>query len=159
MGEQLRPDEAARALAEIGQRQEQVIRLMRMPVWFWWVTAALMVGLTAAVESRRPIVVGIGVAVFVVGLVTMVLRIVLGSIRHAKPRNDLVPPAGVMAILGFVAVVLAVTLPAGFALKATGVSYPATLSMLLAAALLVGGGPLLTRYLHRVMRANVTGGL
>jgi hypothetical protein len=158
MGEELRPEEAARALAEIGQRQEQVIGLMTIPVWFWWATAALVVGLSAVVESRRPLVIGIGVAVFVVGLLALVGRVVLGSIRHAKPRNDLLPPAGVFAILGFVALTLAVTLPAAFAMKTAEVSYPATLSSLITAVLLVLGGPVLMRYLQRIMRANVTGG-
>ena len=68
------------------------------------------------------------------------------------------PPAGVIAILGFVALVLAVTLPAAFALEAIGVRYPATLSTLTGGVLIVLGGPLLMRYLHRIMRANVTGG-
>ncbi len=157
MSEELRPEEAALALTEIGQRQEQVIRLMTIPAWFWWANAALIVGLSAAIESGRPLVLGLGVTVFVIGLIAAVGRVVYGSVRHAKPRNDLMPPAGVFAILGFVALVLAVTLPAAFALKASGVHYPATLSSLAAAALIVLGGPMLMRYLYRVMRANVTG--
>ncbi|HZN77237.1 MAG TPA: hypothetical protein VFC00_36890 [Micromonosporaceae bacterium] len=158
MGEELRPEEAARALVEIEQRHEQVIRLATIPTWFWWAIAGLIVGLSAAIESRRPLVLGIGIAVFVVGILATVGRIVAGSVLHAQPRNDLVRPAGVIAILGFVALVLAVTLPTGFALKAAGTRYPATLSALICGVLIVLGGPLLMRYLHRVMRANVTGG-
>ncbi len=164
MGDELRPEEAARALAEIEQRQAQVIRLVTIPRWFWWAHAGLIVELSAAIElsvaaeSRQPLVIGIGVALFIVGVLATVGRIVYGSIRHAQPRSDLMPPEGVIAILGFVALVLAVTLPTAFALEAFGVSYPATWGSLIAGVLIVVGGPLLMRYLHRIMRANVTGG-
>ena len=43
MTDQARPEEAARALTEIGQRQEQVIRLAVIPNWYWWAIAVLMV--------------------------------------------------------------------------------------------------------------------
>ncbi len=43
MTDQVRPEEAARALTEIGQRQEQVIRLAIIPNWYWW----------ASVRGRR----------------------------------------------------------------------------------------------------------
>jgi hypothetical protein len=131
---------------------------MNVPAWFWWATAALIVGMSAAVETRRPLVIGIGVAAFVIGLLVLVGRVVGGSIRYAKPRNDLLPPAGVFAILGFVALVLAVTLPTAFALQAADMRYPATLSSLVTAILLIVGGPMLTRYLFRVMRSHAAGG-
>ncbi|HEX6681190.1 MAG TPA: hypothetical protein VF062_00230 [Candidatus Limnocylindrales bacterium] len=157
MTENLRPEEAAQALAEIQQRQQQVIRLVTVPAWFFWAIAGLNVELSAAIESRRPLLLGIGIAVFVIGLLATIFRVVYGSVRHAQPRNDLMPPAGVFAILGFVAIVLAVTLPAAFALQASGARYPATLGSLIGGALIVLGGPLLIRYLHRVMRANASG--
>jgi hypothetical protein len=157
MGE-VRPEEAAQALAEIEQRNEQALRRVNVPDWFWWAEAGLIVGFTAAIESRQPVVIGIGVAAFVVGLVIVIVKIVLGTVRYAQPRNDLIRPAGVLAILGFVALILAITLPTAFALEAAGVRYPATLGTLVAGIMLVVGGPILTRYLHRVMLANVTGG-
>jgi hypothetical protein len=158
MGEELRPEEAARALAEIERRQEQVIRVVSIPAWYWWANAGLIVVLPAAIESGRPLVLGIGITVFVLGLLATIGMVVSGTVRHAQPRNGLVPPAGVLAILGFVAVVLAVTLPTAFALEAAGSRYPATLGSLVGGVLIVLGGPWLMRYLHRVMRANVTGG-
>jgi len=158
MSGELRPEEAAQALAEIEQRKEQVLRLVTIPRWFFWAIAGLNVGLSAAIESRRPIVVGIGITLFVVGLVAVILRFVLGSVRHAQPRSDLMPPSGVFAILGFVGLVLAVTLPAAFLLQANGVRYPATLGALIGGVVMVVGGPLLTRYLQRAMRANASGG-
>ena len=63
MTDQVRPEEAARALTEIGQRQEQVIRLAVIPDWYWWAIAVLMVAFAVAVDTRQGLVVGIGTAV------------------------------------------------------------------------------------------------
>ena len=42
MYESVQPDDAARALTEIGHRQEQVINLSIIPNWYWWAMAVLM---------------------------------------------------------------------------------------------------------------------
>lgn len=158
MANEVRPDEAAGALTEIARRRAQVVTLTIIPTWFWWTTAVLMVGLSVAVETRRPLVIGIATAAFVVGILIVTGRLVLGIVGRAQPRNDLLRPTGVLAILGFVAGILAVSLPTSFALKATGVRYPATAGILLAGVLMVVGGPLLMRYLRRLMLDNRAGG-
>ena len=61
-------------------------------------------------------------------------------------------------ILGFVALVLGITLAVAFSLEAAGVSHPATLANLLGAVLLIAGGPMLTRALRRIMLDNRAGG-
>jgi hypothetical protein len=66
-------------------------------------------------------------------------RLVLGTVRRAQPRDDLLGPTSVLAILGFVAGILAVSLPTSFALKAAGVRYPATAGILLAGVFMVVG--------------------
>src|SRR6476659_5953700 len=66
--DQVRPEEAARALVEIDRRQEQVIRLAAVPTWYWWAIAVLMVAFAAAVDTRRGPVIGVAVALFVAGV-------------------------------------------------------------------------------------------
>lgn len=159
MHEELRPDEAARALTEIRQRQQQVIKLAIIPVWYWWTIAALMVGFSAAIDSQTGMItVGIGAGLFVIGVLTATGRVVIGGLGRAQLRNELLGPVGVLAILGFVASVLAVSLPTAFALRAAGARYPATLGVLVGAVLMVVGGPLLMRYLQRIMLAKRAGG-
>jgi hypothetical protein len=158
MHEELRPDEAARALTEIRQRQEQVIKLAIIPAWYWWAIAGLMVGFSAAIDSHRRLAIGIATSVFVIGVLAATGRIVVGGLRRAQLRNDLLGPIGVFAILGFVATILAVSLPTAFALQAAGVRYAATLSVLIGAVLMVVGGPFLMRLLQRIMLAKRTGG-
>ena len=158
MYEGLRPDEAARALDEIDQRTEQVIKQTMIPQWFWWAIAGLMLGLTLAVESGEPLVIGIGTGVFVSGVLTVTGWVVIGTLRHAKLRGDMLGLAGALAIVGFVAVVIAVTLPTAFVLQAAGMRYPATLAILLGAVVMVVGGPVLMRLLRHIMLTNRTGG-
>jgi hypothetical protein len=157
MPEDLRPDEAARALTEIMQRQEQVIKLAIIPTWYWWTIAGLMVGFSAAIDSHRRLAVGIGTSLFVIGVLAATGRVVIRGLRRAQPRNELLGPTGILTILGFVAVVLAVSLPTAFALQAAGVRYPATLGVLVGGILMIVGGPLLTRFLQRIMLANRAG--
>ncbi|HEV8569211.1 MAG TPA: hypothetical protein VGQ92_19380 [Actinoplanes sp.] len=157
MPEDLRPDEAARALTEIRQRQEQVIKLANIPAWYWWAIAGLMVGFSAAIDSHRPLAIAIGTSLFVIGVLTATARVVIGGMRRTQLRNDLLGPIGVLAILGFVATVLAVSLPTAFALQAAGVRYPATLGVLVGAILMVLSGPWLTRFLQRIMLAKRAG--
>jgi len=158
MAHELRPEEATVALTEIARRRAQVITLTVIPTWFWWAVAVLMVGFSAAVDSRRPLVIGIGTAVFVAGILIVTGRLVLGIVGRAQPRNDLLGPAGVLAILGFVAVILAVSLPTAFALRAAGFGHPATAGVLLGGVCMVVGGPMLTRYLRRRMLDDRSGG-
>lgn len=159
MANEVRPDEAAGALTEIARRRAQVVTLTIIPTWFWWATAVLMVGFSIAVETRRSLVIGIATAAFVLGILLVTGRLVLGIVGRAYPRNDLLGSTGVLAVLSFVAGILAVSLPTSFALKAAGVRYPATAGILLAGVFMVVGGPLLMRYLRRLMLDNRVGDL
>jgi len=157
MYEGLRPDEARRALTEIDQRQEQVIRLVIIPGWFWWAVAVLTVVLSASVDYRRPWAVAVGTTVFVLGMLAVTFSVGLRSVRRAQVHNDLFRPRFVFAILGLVAATLAATLPTAFALRAAGVGYPATWGTLAGAVVLVIGGPIMMRLLQRMMLANRAG--
>jgi uncharacterized membrane protein YkvI len=158
MTDQVRPEDAARALDEVGRRQEQVIRTTAIPTWFWWTIAALMIVLAVALDTGRQIAIGIGAAVFTVGVVAATSWIAFGARRRAQVRNDLLGPAGVGAILGFVALDLAVALPTAYALRAAGNHHAATLGVAAGGLVLVTGGPLLTRLLQRIMLARRDGG-
>ena len=157
MADQVRPEEAARALTEIGRRQEQVIRLAIVPTWYWWAIAVLRVAFAAAVDTRQGLVVGIGIAVFVVGVLATTGRVVFRVVRSAQPRGELLGPGGVVAILGFVAVTVGVSLAVAFIVKAFGDSYAATIGVSVTAVLLGVGGPMLMRRLQGLMLANRSG--
>jgi hypothetical protein len=157
MADQIRPVEAERALTEIDQRQEQVIRLAVIPNWYWWVIAVLMVAFAAAIDTGQGLVVGISTAVFVAVVLTTTGLVVLRAVGSAQPRNDLLGPRGVVVILGFAAVTVCVSLIVALILKASGVSYAATIGVSVTAVILAVGGPMLMRHLRGLMLAKRSG--
>jgi len=157
MDEEPHAGDAARALAEIRRRQQQVIDQATVPGWYWWAVGALMVALAVGVDIRTPAAVGAAVPVFVVGLLSATGAAVRGQFRQARLRNGLLDGRGVAAILGFVALVVGGTLGIAFALRAAGIHYPATLACLAGGIAMGLGGPVLMRALRRIMLGNRAG--
>jgi len=157
MTEELQPAEAAQALAEIQRHQQQVIDRATVPTWYWWAVGALMVVLAVGVDNRTPIALGVTVSVFVAGLLLATGLAVRGQFRDARLRNGLLDGRGVVAILGFVALIVGCTLGLAFGLRAAGVSYPATLACAAGGLGMGLGGPVLMRTLRRIMLGNRAG--
>jgi hypothetical protein len=157
VSEQMSPGEAAQALDEIQRRQRQVIDLVAIPAWYWWAVGGLMVVLGVGVDIRTPAAIGITVPVFTVGLLAVDGWVFGRAYRHAQLRNGLLDGRGVLSILGFVAMIVGGTIGLSFALRAAGVHYPATWACL-AGGLVIGlAGPVLNRWLRRVMLGNRAG--
>jgi hypothetical protein len=154
---ELDADDAAEALAEIQRRQRQVIDQAVVPGWYWWAVGALMVVLAVGVDTRTHAVLGAAIAVFVVGLLVATGVVVSGQFLQARLRNGLLDGTGVMAILGFIALIVGCTLGLAFGLRAAGVPYPATLACAAGGTALGLGGPVLMRTLRRIMLGNRAG--
>jgi hypothetical protein len=153
----LHADEAAQALAEIQRHQQQVIDQATVPGWYWWSIGALMVVLGVGVDTRTPATLGGTVAVFVVGLLSATGVVVRGQFLRARLRDGLLDGRAVVAILGFVALIVGCTLGLAFGLRALGATYPATLACLVGGIALGLGGPVLMRTLRRIMLGNRAG--
>lgn len=151
------PAGAARALAEIDRRQRQVIDIGTPPDWYWWTVGALTVVLAVGVDVRTGTSIAVAVPLFVVGMLVSTGWVTVGAFRRAMPRNDLLDGRGALGIVSFVLLTVGITLAVSFVLRAGDVPYPATLGCLLGAVLLGTGGPVLRRYLVRVMLSNRTG--
>lgn len=149
--------DAARALADIRRRQQQVIDQATVPGWYWWAVGALMVVLAVGVDIRTGAAVGAAVPVFVVGLLAATGVAVRGQFRQARLRNGLLDGRGVAAILGFVALIVGGTIGIAFALRAGGIHYPATLACLAGGTVMGLSGPVLMRTLRRIMLGNRAG--
>jgi hypothetical protein len=157
MGDELQPAQASEALAEIQNRQRQVIDLAMVPNWYWWAVGALMVVLAIGVDIRSHAAIGVTVPVFVIGLLSATGVVVRGQISDAQLRRGLLDGRGVIAILGFVALVVGISLGTAFGLRAAGVSYPATLGCLVGGLVMGLGGPILMRRLRQIMLGNRLG--
>ena len=157
MNSELHPGEAADALAEIRKRQEQVIDRAIVPAWYWWAVGALMVVLAVGVDTRTHLALGITIPVFVVGILSATGAAVRGQFRDARVHDALLDGRGVMAILVFVGLIVGCTIGIAFALRAGGVSYPATIACAVGGLSMGLGGPLLSRLLRRIMLGNRAG--
>lgn len=150
----IRPDEAARALSEVDLRQQRAVDAGVVPGWFWPAIAVLVVILSAGIETRRPVIVGVAAVVFAVGLGATIVLTVRGI--PVQIRNDLIGSVGAMMIVGFVFVVVGVTIGVAFTLQGLHFRCPATIASLVCALGLMVGGPWLMRRLRGVMTSRVT---
>ena len=157
MNGELHPGEAADALAEIHKRQQQVIDRALVPAWYWWVVGALMVVLAVGVDTRTHLALGITIPVFVVGMLAATGVAVRSQFLDARVHDELLDGTGVIAILVFVALIVGCTIGIAFALRAAGVSYPATIACAFGGVAMGLGGPVLNRQLRRIMLGNRAG--
>jgi quinol-cytochrome oxidoreductase complex cytochrome b subunit len=143
--------EAAAELAEIQRRQEQVIRAVLVPVWYWWAMAAGIVAIGAARDSGDLVVQAI-----VIPLAVLVVAVLIGATIPALRRvqvNSATQPDGraAAAIIGMIVLVDAVTISLSISLAAARAPHPVTIGCAAGAAVLVITGPLVNRYLCRLM--------
>jgi hypothetical protein len=152
------PEEAAAALAQIRSSQEQVIRAALIPAWYWWAVAVGMVAIGAAVDTREPVVLGVVIPIVALGIAALTLAMIFGAGRGARIKSDeLLGGRGALAIVGFVWVIVGLTLGIGFGLRAAGVPDPATIATAAGALGLALSGPGLNRRLGKIMLSNRAG--
>jgi hypothetical protein len=71
--------------------------------------------------------------------------------------SDLLGARGALAIVGYMWLVVALTLGIAFALRAAGAHLPATIATAIGGAVLVTSGPVLMRKLRQIMLTNRAG--
>jgi hypothetical protein len=143
--------EAAAELAEIQRRQEQVIKAVLVPGWYWWVMAAAIVAIGAARDSGDLIFQAIVIPLAVLVMVVLIAATI--PIWRRVQVNDATQPdgRGAAAIIGMIVLVDGVTISLVISLAAAHVPHPVTIGCAAGAAVLVIAGPLVNRYLHRLM--------
>ncbi|HZP52978.1 hypothetical protein [Actinocrinis sp.] len=147
MSDEIEPADAARALSEIDRRREQVIRRRVFPGWWWWAYAVLFTAFSAAAESGRGVVLGIGAAVFVACSFAIDVP-VRRAARAAAPRRGLAPGSSGRTLIGlaaFLAILIGAAIATGLSLKAAGVPHPGTVAGAVAGVVFALVGPILVR--------------
>jgi peptidoglycan/LPS O-acetylase OafA/YrhL len=141
---------AAAELAEIKRRQEQVIKAVLVPVWYWWVIAAAIVAIGVARDSGD-----LAVQATVIPLAALVMAVMTGAMipelrRRVKVHTPQTSARAAGAIIAMIVLVDAVILGTAASLHASGF-HPGTIGCAAGAAVLVTAGPLLNRYLRKLM--------
>ena len=147
--------EAAAELAEIQRRQEQVIKAVLVPVWYWWALAAPIVAIGAARDSGNLVV-----QATVIPLAVLVMAVLIGAgipelRRRVKVHTPQTGARAAAAIFGMIVLVDGVILGTAAGLHAAHFGYPGTIGCAAGAAVLVIAGPLLNRYSRRLMLSQV----
>jgi hypothetical protein len=146
---------AAAELAEIQRRQEDVIRTALVRPWYWWVIAAGLVAIGAARDSHDAVVLAITIPLVVLVIAGLIMTTIPGVRRRVKVRDAAQRggPASI-ALMGLIVLTSTVTLASAIILTDDRVSHPLTISYAAGGVILVIGGPLLNRYMRRLMLSN-----
>ena len=144
--------DAAAELAEIQRRQQQVIKAVLVPVWYWWVMAAAIVAIGAARDSHDLVVLAITIPLAVLVMVVLTGAMIPEVRRRVQVHSATQPGArGVVAIFGMILLVNAVIIATAASLTAHRVTDPLTIGYAAGAAVLVIAGPLVIGYCRRLM--------
>jgi hypothetical protein len=110
------------------------------------------------VDTRSATVLGVVIPVAVVVIAGLSAAMIFGAYRRVRVRSDeLLGGRGALAIVGFVWLIVGLTLGIAFGLRAAGAPLPATIATLAGGAALVIGGPWLMRTLRGIMLGNRAG--
>ena len=143
--------EAAAELAGIRRRQEQVIKAVLVPVWYWWVMAAAIVAIGAARDSGNLVVQAtvIPLAVLVMAVLTgVMIPQVRRRVQVHTPQTD---GRAAAAIFAMIVLVDGVIISLAISLAAARVPHPVTIACAAGAAVLVITGPLVNGYVRKLM--------
>ena len=143
--------EAAAELAEIQRQQEQVIKAVLVPVWYWWVIAAAIVAIGAARDSGDLVVQAITIPLAVLVMVVLTAAMIPEIRRRVQVHTTQTRAPAAAAIFGMIVLVDGVIIAIAASLTAHHVPYPVTIGCAAGAAVLVIVGPLVNRYVRRLM--------
>jgi hypothetical protein len=146
---------AAAELAEIGRRQQQVIKAALVPVWYWWVMAAAIVAIGAARDSHHQVVLATVLPLAYLVIAVQVIATIPGVRRRVRVHGAVIPAAqAAVAIPGLILLVGGVAGAVSASLTDHRVPHPLTIGCAAGGAALVIAGPLLNRYFRRLMLSN-----
>ena len=97
--------EAAAELAEIQRQQEQVIKAVLVPVWYWWVIAAAIVAIGAARDSGDLAVQAITIPLAVLVMVVLTAAMIPEIRRRVKVHTPQTSARATAAIIGMIVLV------------------------------------------------------
>jgi hypothetical protein len=147
----LERNDAVSELAEINRRQAGVIQAVLVPRWYWWVVGLLLVLLGVVTDSHQRLATALTAVAVALIIAALSVWMISGVYRGVRIHSATLGSWGAVYIVGFVWLLVGATLAVAFSLQAEGIPDPATLGTLVAAAMLIAGGPILMSRLRRAM--------
>jgi len=144
--------DAERALDEVERRRRQIIAEVSIPAWYWWGLALAWIGLgvvAVAAPGWAYVLATVGFGAAHAALAPHVIDGRHGS-RQLTVRTDVVSGRTSMFVIGFLVVLVVVTVGIALVADALGAAQPALLaSAIVAIIVLIGGPRLLALVRHR----------
>ena len=142
---------AAGELEAIKRSQAGVIDAVLVPRWYWWVVGILLVPLGVAADSHQRVATAVIAVVVALIIAAVSVAMITGAYRGARIHPATLGTAGALYIAGFVFLVVGASLVVAFSIQAAKGPFPGTSGTLVAAGLLIVGGPILMSSLRRSM--------
>jgi len=135
--------DARSALASVNHSRAQVIAEIAVPYWYWLGLAAGWVGIGVLADYGPPWSTIILTVIFGAAHASVAPKVISG--RRGSPSlrigADVVGHAVQLAVIGFIAAMVLMTLLVALWFNADGARHPATLAGAVVAALVLAGGP------------------
>lgn len=149
--------DARLALNSIERQRRQVVAEIDVPAWYWWGVALGWVALGVIADLKHPWVSLAATAAFGAIHGSIAHRVLSG--RRGSPqlsvRAELVGHRLPAYVVGFLVVLVAVTIGAALAINADGADHPATIASVMVAIAIVCGGPSIVDRFRRISERNV----
>jgi membrane protein implicated in regulation of membrane protease activity len=151
MAEGISPSDAVRALDDVDRRRSQILAEIDVPSWYWWGLAAGWVGLGLVTVVGKPWLSVAATVGFGAAHASIAHRVIDG--RHGSGqlsvRADLVGRHVRLLVIGFLLVLIAVTVAVALAADALGAPQPVLIASLVVAVAVLFGGPQLMAAVRR----------
>lgn len=143
MAPEISSSEAQHALDTVEHRRRDVLAQIDVPVWYWPFLAAGWVGLGAVSQWGPGWASAVATLVFGAVHATLAQRALSGRYgsSHVRLRRDAVSRRVPLYVIGFLVVMVALTVVVGLALDADGAQHPAFDAGLAVGALVLAAGP------------------
>jgi hypothetical protein len=151
MASEISDGDAQLALSSIDLRRRQVIAEIDMPWWYWWGVALGWVGLGIVADLGNAWVSLVATLAFGAAHSTVALRVLSGRHRTGRlsVRADVVSRQVPVLVIGYLVLLVAVTIPIALAVNADGAGHPSTIASVIVAVGVLGGGPRLMAAVRR----------
>jgi hypothetical protein len=152
MPEDVTRADAGRALDDIELRRRQVVDEIDIPAWYWRGLALGWIGLGLIAVLGKPWLTVVATVGFGAVHSTIAARVIDGrhGSQHLSVRSDVVSPRVPALVIGFLLVLVAITVALALVADALGAPQPGLIaSVSIAIAVLFGGPRLMSRVRRR----------
>ncbi len=155
MVEHVDPGDARRALADIELRRSQIVDEVDVPAWYWWGLSLGWLGLGLLTVLADPWLTTLATLGFGAAHSVVAARVIDGrhGSRQLSVRADVVREHVQAFVIGFLLVLIALTVAIAVVADELGAPQPALLASVVVAIAVVFGGPQLMAFVrHRARR-------